>query len=190
MLLEIVHTQCDWGKSSVQKWPFDPHFPRIMSHALYPSLSLPISRLSPNHVNFLFFKSPQIHTLLKSEEWKCQSLSSDISNFWNPLPMPPGRTTGHSSTCFYSCSSSPHGHRDDLTAQHAPLRMKTAMHLNMSMRFYTVCSWPVSLPHPALLSPILSVQPHRPSLSLHTAALSSTISIHMGLSLWCWFSFP
>ena len=139
---------------------------------------------------FSFFKSPQIHTLLKSEEWKCQSLSSDISNFWNPLPMPPGRTTGHSSTCFYSCSSSPHGHRDDLTAQHAPLRMKTAMHLNMSMKFYTVCSWPVSLPHPALLSPILSVQPHRPSLSLHTAALSSTISIHMGLSLWCWFSFP
>ena len=86
MLLEVVHTQCDWGKSSVQKWLFDPHFPSIMSHALYPSPSLPISRLSPNISIFSLKKPPYTPT---SEKWRVKVSVTQFRNlhFWNPLPI-------------------------------------------------------------------------------------------------------
>ena len=106
---------------------------------------------------------------------KSPLLKSTANHLASVALSPPGRTTGYSSTCFY-CSSSPHGHSDALTAQRAPPRMKTATRLNTSMRFYMVWSWPISLPHPALLSPILSS--HTGLLSVSTQWLCHQQSLH------------
>ena len=86
MLLEVVHTQCD-RKIFSSEMALEPHFPSIMSHALYPSPSLSISRLSPNHINFLSLKKPP--DTPTSEKWRVEVSVTQFRNlhFWNPLPI-------------------------------------------------------------------------------------------------------
>lgn len=113
MLLEVVHTKCDWGKSLAQKWPSDlltfkspasrshalhalPHFPSLGLHQIVPILSL---------------KKPSDTSI--SSQFHCQLPGSRCA-------LPSRETTEYPSTCFHACSCNRHGHSDALVTQSVP----------------------------------------------------------------------